>query len=363
VNVRKPLLRAHRWVSLAFLAFWLVQAVTGMLLVFHWEMDDATVSGARRPVDLAAIERRAAQLAPAGSGVAVSSIWSTAGAPDRFDVSLEGEAPGLSRSVRIDGQGNVLRSRSDDERIGNGGIFTTLVLIHQKLLLGDTGSWIVGLSGMLLLSNILLGLTLAWPRRGMWKQSLSPVARGGAAARRYGRHRAIGLWAAIPAALLVSCGIMLVFEGGVSRLLRATPVEAPEIAGPTRIGLAQAAATALGRYPGSTLSGVASFPDEESAVYRIRVLQPGELRRAFGTTNIFVSAVDGRIVAEFDALTASPARRFVDSLFALHTGEAGGMLGRLAVLAIGAWLLTMITLGAALWLARRPKQTSERKQQ
>lgn len=343
------------------MAFWLIQAVTGMLLVFHWELDDGSVPGRHQPLDLAAIERRVGQLAPQGSGISAGSIWVTAGAPDRFDVSLEGEGAGAGRSIRIDGAGNVLRSRGDGERIADGGIFTTLVLIHQKLLMGDFGSWIVGTSGILLLSNILLGLKLAWPRRGGWGQALRPSGRGGAAARRFSWHRAVGLWAAIPAALLVSAGVMLVFEGGVSEALQAAPVEAPEEKGPIRVGLAQAARTALDRYPGSTLSAIASFPDAENAAYRIRILQPGEVRRAFGTTNVFVSAVDGRIIAEFDALRAPPARSFVDSLFAVHTGEIGGTAGRIIVLAIGAWLAAMIILGAALWMARRPSSSKDRR--
>lgn len=343
--------------------FWLIQATTGMLLVFHWEMDDATLAGPHRPTDLAVIERRVAQLTPPGSGVTVSSIWSTAGAPDRYDISLSGETPGASRSVRIDGAGTILRSRASEERFADGGIFPTLVLIHQKLLLGDAGSWFVGTSGILLLTNLLIGLKLAWARRSAWKQALTPASRGGPAARRYSWHRAVGLWGVLPAVCLVSAGIMLVFESGVSGLLGATPVEAPSEKGPIRIGLAEATGTALTRYPGSTLSGIASFPDEDHAVYRIRVRQPGEVRRAFGTTNVFISAVDGRILAEFDALEARPSRRFMESLFAFHTGEMGGTIGRIAVVAVGLWLATMIVLGALLWLARRPKQRlHERKQ-
>ncbi len=72
--------------------------------------------------------------------------------------------------------------------------------------------------------------------------------------------------------------------------------------------------------------------------------------------------MDGRIIAEFDALKAPPARRFVDSLFAVHTGEIGGTAGRIIVLAIGAWLAVMIILGAALWMARRPNNSPNRRQ-
>ena len=53
-----------------------------------------------------------------------------------------------------------------------------LVVFHHELLAGKTGSWIVGISGILLLSNLTLGLITAWPRRGWWRASLKPSSKG-----------------------------------------------------------------------------------------------------------------------------------------------------------------------------------------
>lgn len=353
MNLRKSVLRAHRWLSLALLPFWIVQAITGMLLVFHWELDDASVAGPHRPTDLQAIERRLAELTSPGLGLRVSSLWTSAGAPDRYDANLESVGAKEGSTVRIDGAGGVLRVRPDSERFAQGGFYSTLASIHQNLLLSEAGSWIVGLSGLLLLSNVLLGVKLAWARWGGWRKALRVPATGGQPARLYGWHRAVGLWAALPAAALVTVGSLLVFEDGVSRWIGAAAIEAPEVRGPPRIGMAEAAGIALRLYPGSTLSAVASFPDEENAAYRIRVRQPDEWRRAFGTTNVFFSAVNGQILGGSDALRGPFTRRFIDGLFAFHTGEALGIIGRLAVLALGAWLASMVVIGVALWRARR----------
>src|SRR3546814_7128640 len=54
--MHKRLRSIHRWASLTMMAFWLVQALTGMLLVFSWELDDATVSAPHVPTDLTAID-------------------------------------------------------------------------------------------------------------------------------------------------------------------------------------------------------------------------------------------------------------------------------------------------------------------
>src|SRR3546814_15565666 len=61
----------HRWLSLAMMGFWLLQALTGMLLVFQWELDDATVAGPAAPTQIAAIGGRLTALAAAEPGLRI----------------------------------------------------------------------------------------------------------------------------------------------------------------------------------------------------------------------------------------------------------------------------------------------------
>lgn len=348
--LKANLIRWHRWAGLAAAAFWLVQALTGVLIVFHWEIRDAFIPGAHRQTDLAAIERTVADLTE-GSGARLGSIWTGAGAPDRYDVSITGDTPEADRSVRIDGAGRIL---VDGDYTGPAALPGTLVLIHHNLLAGDRGSWIVGISGVLLVTNILFGLYIAWPKRGQWGRTLRVQRKGPAAARHYSWHRALGLIVGIPALASITAGVLLTFSGGVETLVRPTPIaaQADAPAGTASVGLAAAAGTALAAYPGSTLAAVYP-PDGEQPVWQIRVTQPDEARRAYGATRVFVSAVDGRILARFDALDTAPGRAFVDGLFPFHTGEMGGLAGRIAVAAIGVWLVTMTIVGVLLWAARR----------
>lgn len=353
----KPRLRKiHRWLSLSLAIFWLVQATTGVLSIFHWELDDLTAPSVDRPTDVAAIGRRLEALEAADLRTKVSSIWATAGLPNRYDVTVSDELGDTSTAVLIAGDGTILRTRSSDEWLADGGVFETIVGIHHNLLSGDRGAWIVGFSGIFLLSNILLGLKLAWPARGTWRRALRPRASGAPVARSYAWHRAVGLWAAAPAAVLVLCGTLLVFEHGVGEAIGADEVSpdlTAEAAAPLRhTSPGEALATALDRYPGSTFAGM-ELPDEDAAWYRIRVRQLGEVRRVYGTTVVYVSARTGRVIGQFSAFEAPPARKFMELLYPVHTGEAGGLPGRLAVTAIGLWLLTMIVLGVRLWLARR----------
>ena len=352
MTLRKTALRFHRWLSLSAMAFWLIQALTGVLIVFHWEIDDALLSGERTAIDLVAIEKRIEALTPPGSGRSVGSVWESGGSPDRFDLYLD--EPDGSSVIRIDGAGEILRTRTDGEMFVDGGWIDTLVLLHHNLLSGDVGSWIVGISGLLLLSNLIAGLTLAWPRRGGWRRALVPPAgMASGAAGAYAWHRALGLWVVVPAFLTVSAAVLLVFAGTTEAIVRPPPVAAPSesVEGGKEIGFAAAVSAALRSFPGSRVSGI-NLPADDMAFYKIRLLQPGESRRIYGTTTVFVRAADGQIVAGSDALNDGPRRSFVDGLFPFHTGEMGGTIGRIAVMAIGIWLIAMIVLGFLLWRRR-----------
>lgn len=344
MTVRRAVVKFHRWLGLAAALLWLLQAVTGMLIVFHWEIDDLTVAGAHHATDWTAIERRTDLLAAAGTPV--SSIWTSAGLADRYDLSLP------DGSVRIDGAGDVLRTRDARDGLANGGLIETIVMVHQSLLAGDAGHWIIGLSGTALLTNLALGLAAAWPRRRQWTRSLKPISSPRKALRFHSWHRAIGLWAAVPAMIAITPGTVLALSDAFETLAPAPAAVAAPPPRPVRIMLADAVTIALRRHPAATVSGI-DVASPANPTWAIHLKQPGELIRAYGKTEVEVSAVDGRITTDNDALKAAPVQWLSDHLFALHTGEIAGVPGRIAMLVIGAWLATMIVLGVRLWMAKR----------
>lgn len=355
--MRKRVVKVHRWLSVIAVTFWFLQALTGVFAVFHWEIDDAMVAGPHRPTNLRAIERRLEELASRAGGVGVDSIWTTAGARDRYDVNLPG------RVVRIDGEGNVLRVRPDDEPFADGGFVDTLISFHHDFLGDEKGRVVVGVSGLLLLTNLIMGIVAAWPRGGPGWGVLRPLGSGSRSAVLYSWHRAAGLWISIPAICLVAAGVMLAFEETTERLLGAavaTPADSRSATSSRRIGMAEAAGSALARFPGASVSGI-DFPSPEGAVWRITLKQRDEPRRAYGKTRVFVSAVDGTVLAVFDALHASPGARAFNSLFAFHTGEMGGAAGRVVVLLTGLTLIGLMALGVSLWWRRRAPGVSPAK--
>ncbi len=345
--------RLHRYISLVVAALWLVQAVTGCLIVFRWDLDDAGVKGGRGPLDTVAMGRMLDDLA-VRPGIDVSSVWASDPAANRFTLSYADH--GHDRVGHIDGSGRLLRDR-DDADLWHGGIWDRLSDLHMDLMRGDAGRIFIGLSGLLLLANLGLGLKLAWPRAGMWLKALSPPKGRAPQAIFYGWHRMVGLIMAGPALIIVAAGVFLAFDDPIAALFKAD-VPAPQVitlpAGVHPIAPSRALATAMAAIPGSRLSGF-SFPGA-NAWYRVRVRAPGEITRLWGMTTIYVGAADGKVLDIYDARRphALP-RMMLDTVYPLHTGQIAGFLGRMLVLFTGLALIAMIGLGGYLWWVRRPK--------
>ena len=361
--------RVHQLVGLSIAVLWLIQILTGVLLTFRMEIDNFLLGGSDAPLETVLMEQRIHAIQAAGG--TVSSVWVTHFAATRFDV-LYADSQHHERKMRVDGRGRILRDAG-----GEGGFFPTLTDIHTTLLVGDPGKWIIAVSGVLLFSNVIVGLQLAWPRRGQWKRSLALRTSRNPAANLYGLHRTLGLYIGFPLLVLVFAGITLCFDDDLEAALHVVreppvsaaalvgtiPVSAPRmtvpapgatalVPGTTYIAPARVLDLALARFPGATLTAL-SLPTSEHPWYRVRLHVPGEVSRLYGQTAIYLSATDGTILREYSAAAAPPARLALDWIYPVHTAEAGGVVARLILVCVGLALLTMGYFGIRLWNRRR----------
>ncbi|MBS0418191.1 MAG: PepSY domain-containing protein [Proteobacteria bacterium] len=359
--------RVHQLVGLSVAALWLLQILTGLLLTFRMEIDNTLMGGTDAPLQVESLDERIRAIQSAGS--TVSSVWVTNFTATRFDV-LYTDAAHHERKMRVDGAGRVLRDGPGDSRWVNGGFFATLTDIHTTLLVGPLGKWLIAGSGLLLLSNLILGLKLAWPRRGYWLKSLALRTNRNAAANFYGLHRTLGLYIAFPLLLLVSAGIALCFDDDLEEALHvvreppAIAAAAPGVtasaaaAAGTSITPARAMTVALARFPGSTLTAL-GMPTPEEPWYRVKLHIPGEVSRMYGLTTVYLSTADGTVLREYSAAAASPTRLILDWMYPIHTAEAGGVVARMLLVCIGIALLTMGYLGIRLWSVRSAQRQNK----
>lgn len=344
----------HKWISLAFLFVWALQAASGLAISFRADIDDFFLGQAATETDPAAIARTVAQMQADGDDI--SSIWISGGQDGQFDLYLD--RAGDSRTVRMDGAGRLVRDRSDTVLFSDGAVFETLTRFHKSLMLGTVGYAFLTLSGLLLASNILLGLVAGWPQRKRLK-AFATSSRAPKPAALSGWHWRIGFWGALPALVIVLSGVALtqadVLADGLG-VQQKTPeiMQAPDIAA---IPLDQAIETALAEYPGASLVAI-NLPSDSRPWYRFRLNAPGEMPRLYGATRVFVG-LDGAVLLRHDAAHSAPNERITEALYPLHTGQIGGLAGRLLNAATGAWLLSMIILGLQLWSARRRQRATK----
>jgi uncharacterized iron-regulated membrane protein len=354
--MKRKLRLVHKYLSLSVLALWILQAATGVLLVFHWELDDLGVAGARQALDPVKFGAFLEGWQASHPKQPATSVYASAGLPGRFDVMLA-EPDGATDVLRVDGEGTVLRQRPWNYDYLHIGWLQIATYLHQTLFMHTAGNWLIGLSGLLLASNVILGLTLAWPRAGQWLRAMLPSGKGPAAAQIYSWHRALGLWLAFPALLLMCAGIIRAYDDPLADHFedtRPAPAVAAAAAEPVSgsASVAGALRTALQLYPGGRFASL-DLPAADAPWYTVHVRQAHDLRRVFGTTVVYVSARSGRVLANFDSTKLPLKTRVWDAVYPLHTGEIAGLLGRCLVTLVGLWLLTMISLGVSMWLLRR----------
>ena len=344
----------HKWLSLVFLTVWILQAASGLMIAFRADIDDFLLRQKPTKTDNAAIAATIDDMLANGDDI--SSVWFSGGRDGQYDAYLERD--GESRTVRIDGVGNRVRDRSDSNLFSDGAVFETATQFHKTLLLGSVGYTFLTISGLLLVSNIAMGLTIGWSRR----KRLTAFAQAPNApkpASLSGWHWRVGFWGALPASVVILSGTALAQADVIANWLGVTQ-NAPAITDPARtphVPLEHVLDTALKQYPGSTLTAI-SLPSENRPWYQIRVNAPGEMPRLYGATRVFVG-LDGKVLLEHDAANSAANERITEALYPLHTGQIGGLPGRLLNFATGIWLLVMITLGIQLWLARRRQRQSK----
>lgn len=353
MSLKVPIIRIHRWLSLSACLIWGLQALSGSLLLFDRDILDARIPGAHQATNPHKIE--AALDRTTALGASIRTITTTAGAPDRYIVQFD-DRSGDSRETVIDGEGTLLASRNGDVL---NTIFDAVDTLHTELFMGSAGTLVLGVSGVLLLTNIALGLASALGKGFVLKRAMRPPFGGVSRTRLFQWHRAAGLWGMIPAVVIVTTGGVMALSPQVEGLLSARSAPAPISAmahARATITLSSAIRTAQQRYPGASLADV-RFPTRATGVYRVRLRQASEWLRAFGRTTVYVDANTGAILVDIDPARQPAGRRFLDNLYPIHTGEVAGTGGRIAVLAVGLWLLTMLSLGLALWNTRRRRPT------
>ena len=358
-------LQFHVWLGVSVGIFWALQGLTGALLVFNRDLQGesyATIlpGPPERMMPLDTIFSRAS----AAAGAPVSKLEAFGARPYLLLAYYQDRADG-ERTLIVDGRtGEVLDDRSTEEMLPTGSAFWPWLLrFHEGLLGGDRGQYVVGASGLLLFVSLAIGLWNGIPAQGRIAAAFR-VSRWRTLLQRFlGWHRMLGLVFAIPLLVTVLCGIYLAYAPALKPALTQHAGYIPMYEAKARsktpdvqVSAEQAWETAEARFPESRLVRAAK-PSAKSPVYFFRLLRPGEWRRWAGTSWVAVDPTTGGILRSYDAVNGPWANWITDNLYAVHTGEAGGLLARILVLLEGLLLPVFFVTGFVTWRKRSNAKT------
>lgn len=348
----------HRTLGICAIVFWLAQGVTGIAIEVIWLFEGARYHESGGEPSAAILAQRLDGVIAEGAKAA--SLWASGTVPGQMKIFYEDRA-GAARVRRLDDRGNSIYDMSATSLSNHEGLLRALADLHEAFLSGQTGYWIVALSGALLCTNLALGLRLALRGRSKVWRDLFARPRGSPAVRWCQLHKAAGLWVAIPALVVAVTGTALAVCKGVPVVDTGpgtSPISADRLIGvadpseravPTTIR--QAIELALEQNPGSRLSAIL-LPAAPDGWYQVLVHRPDEMPRFWGTTRVYVSARGAQV------LSASVIRQPVigqvsEAVYPLHTGQIARLAGRITVLCVGLALIMAFVFGLVLWRTRR----------
>jgi uncharacterized iron-regulated membrane protein len=354
IDVKRLLVKIHRYGSLCFAIFWILQILSGILLVFSREFDDAIVLGASSQlVSPEAMEQARENISREGGSA--GEYFISGGVAGQVDI-LGQDKSGKLRVWRVEGvDGRIERISAWSDPWWDLSIARGVLLFHKSLLAGATGRIIVIASGVLLLVNMLVGLRLVWPQKGRWRAILFPKRAASPIASFYTWHRFLGVWILPFGVITTLTGLGLLFLPSLQRAT-GSPAALPEQCEAIHADVQQhSSARAVERakqvFPNAE-TVVVTLPSRSNICYTVQMRQPREWRRAFGTTRVYVDSRTYRVVSAWDAVEAPASVKAVTALYTVHSGEWAGMAGRILAVVMGAGFLVLMLMGIRLWWSR-----------
>ncbi|HYE50732.1 MAG TPA: PepSY-associated TM helix domain-containing protein [Azospirillaceae bacterium] len=341
--------KAHKWVG-ATLVLWLaLQAATGFLLTFRHGLERTLQPGLVLAAGGPALPpgALAARLAETFPDAALTRLRLPRAEDEVAFATLKGPEGEFFAALEP-ATGAVRRA---------GGLaafpFEAVFALHHDLLMGEAGKTVVGLLGAVyLLVLVPAGLYLWWPpTRRAWRRAFKVRTKAGFRAGLGDAHKVTGAVAALLMLASAATGVGLAFSGPVGRALSLVlPYEAgapalPADAAGADVGIDAAVSQALAALPPGRVKEVRPRGGRLLHV----LVWPEEPARARAVHHAWVDRAGGTVLGTRLAGLEPAANRAVAWFLPLHTGEAAGLPGRLAVAAAGLALFGISISGGTIW--------------
>ena len=366
--LRKLMFQLHLWIGLVIGLYVVVVCVTGSLVVFRVEIEDALHS------DLT-------KVAPGPRRVALQPVYEAvkkANPGDTLRTINLPSAPDAAWSFWFIGpHGKSFHAYADPYTgrilgtdLANDNLTEWLYELHANLLGGGTGEKINGIGAMLFGFLCLIGVVIWWPGRGrVVKQGLTIQWRAQWKRLNYDLHKVIGITSAGLLLLVIVTGIYFPFRQPFRALAgwlghpeteSKSPHSSPRpVASWPTLDAAIAAANAALPEGDVNWIGLPRKPHEDISV-RKRI--PGDWRLT-GSDYVHLDQYTGAVLSVERHTARSQGERFLRAMFPLHTGTFGGLSTRVVWAMLGLVPALLFVTGFLMWWNRvvRPWKAAARK--
>jgi uncharacterized iron-regulated membrane protein len=366
--IRRLIGQIHLWTGLVLCIPFVLLGLTGSILVFQDELNQAFGSAARH-------------VAPGGAARPTSDIIAAARAvaPVGF-VPIAYAAPtaaGELASVRLAPPGrsgpgtDVVRIKVDPVSLETipepqDGLLRQIFFLHSTLLMKNReGRQLIGWLGVVMLVMGISGLVNWWPRRSQWRSafSVSKQARGFQLHRQL--HGAAGIWGLLVFITVSFAGVYLAFPTTIASAVdlvlpardlraKAAALRVAPIDGAEAIDIDRALELAGASVPDAR-AGFAFLPTRPDQPFRIGLLRDGQERGAPMIT-VFVDPWARRVIEVLDPRRFSIGERILAWQHALHAGEALGWAWKILVFLSGLLPPLFVVTGVTMWWKKRSRR-------
>ncbi|GGD61924.1 PepSY-associated TM helix domain-containing protein [Caballeronia grimmiae] len=385
--MRPVLVRLHRWFGVATALFLFVSGLTGAIIAWDHEIDamlnpsffQARTDGAPlAPLELArrveaADPRVEVTYLPLGvepGHAAQIMVWPrtnpSTGAPYAVDYNQIAVDPATGEVQARRMWGAVSLARIDLMPF----LYKLHYTLHLPVLGGfDTGTWLLGIVGIIWFFDSGIAFVLSFPSVKAWRKSLAFRFRRGGYALTFDLHRSGGVWIWALLLMMALTSVSMNLADPVVRpivsafsklspsflenadLVRPAPTSQPPA---TRAQIIETAARDAKRENISEPMGALYYAPAMQA-YGVGFFAPGHDHGDGGLGNawLYYNGHTGMLAGSSIPGRGSAGDIFMQAQFPLHSGRIVGLTGRILISAVGVAVAILSATGLIIWMRKR----------
>ena len=335
----------HTWIGIASGTFLSVIALTGSVILFRAEFEQAALPGHTGSAQRAGIDQAAVAIAQLRPDTVVRRVRIPAASGDPYIFQIQAAGKRTERIVADPWNGQVLGTIRPNW-------VDWMVDLHRNLLVGTTGRSIVGCFGVVLFTLSATGLFI-WLRGARnWRAWITVRRQGSTVRFNYELHRASGLWSYAFLALISFTGIELAFPNafrGAVQSVTGGPanVKSPKVAvNEARLSLDEYVRIGRAAMPDGVPMEL-RLPDKPKSPVDLRLYRAGDL--APSGNHVYLDPASGAVLMVDRIVDRPLGARFLAAMSPLHYAQVGGITAKIAWALFGLAPLLLFVSGLLAW--------------